>query len=441
MPYSIRDVALASLAASAIYSAVGGARADPPFVSLPPFYEAAAKLAPVGRLGQILARESITTAIPGAEAWRIAYVSSDVQERKTISTGIVVAPKGLAPKEGRPIVAWAHGTTGTAENCGPSQVPNPAQPLNQYFMVGGNSWTDYGLPAVEAFIRQGYVVVGTDYQGLGGGGTHQYAIAATQGRDAINSIRAAGSMGLAGAGRKAVVYGWSQGGGATIAAASLTAYIAQKGTAYDGVSLVGFAAMAPDDVAAVAPKGALDDASAAKMMGELVDGFSDNVFNFAHLAMTLWANAATFPDLKLTDVFTSEGAGAIDAIMRGKCVHVAGDTLNYAYGSNYKSLIRPAPANPQAWAKAFVAGSVPPAKPAAPVVIYWGTKDTVVPPLMGKLYREQMCALGGNVARIKLPGEQTHFTTPAASEPLYVAWIKDRFDGKPVGDGCLGGEE
>ena len=421
--------------------AAGAARAEAPAVSLPPFYEAASRLAPTGKLGQVLARESILTSIPGAEAWRIAYISSDVLERRTISTGIVVAPIGPPPEEGRPIVAWAHGTTGTAENCGPSQVPNPAQPLNQYFMVGGNSWTDYGLPAVEAFIRQGYVVVGTDYQGLGGGGAHQYAIAATQGRDAINSIRAAGSMGVAGADRKAAVYGWSQGGGATIAAASLSDYIAQKGTAYDGVSIVGFVALAPDDVAAVAPKGALDEAGAAKMMGELIDGFSDNVFNFAHLTMTLWANAATFPDLKLTDVITSEGAGAIDAIMRGKCVHVVGDTLNYAYGSNYKSLVKPKPANPLAWAKAFVAGSVPPAKPVAPVVVYWGTHDTVIPPLMGKLYREQMCALGGNVTRIQLPGEQTHFSTPAASEPLYVAWIKERFDGKPVGDGCIGGDE
>lgn len=444
MSLKFRQVALACLIPAALNfadSAAGGARAEQPAVSLPPFYEAVSRLAPTGKLGQVLAQESISTQIPGAEAWRIAYVSSDVRERKTISTAIVVAPKGPPPKDGRPIVAWAHGTTGTAENCGPSQVPNPAQPLNQYFLTDGNSWTDYGLPAVEDFIRQGYVVVGTDYQGLGGGGAHQYAVAATQGRDVINSIRAAGSMGLAGADKKAAVYGWSQGGGASIAAASLTDYIAQKGTADDGVSMVGFVALAPDDVAAVAPKTALDETGAAKMMGELIDGFSDNVFNFAHLAMTLWANAATFPGLNLTDVFTSDGAEAIETIMRGKCVHVVGDTLNYAYGPNYKSLIRPAPTNALAWAKAFVAGSVPPAKPVAPVVIYWGTHDTVVPPLMGKLYREQMCALGGDVARVKLSGEQTHFSTPAASKPLYVAWIKDRFDGKPVGDGCLGGNE
>ena len=67
-------------------------------------------------------------------------------------------------------------------------------------------------------------------------------------------------------------------------------------------------------------------------MAALFAPFSTNVGNFTHLAMTLWANAATFPNLKLTDLFTDDGAKAIDAIMRGKCVHAAGDTIAYTFG-------------------------------------------------------------------------------------------------------------
>ena len=52
-----------------------------------------------------------------------------------------------------------------------------------------------------------------------------------------------------------------------------------------------------------------------------------------------------------------------------------------------------------------------------------------------------MCRLGGNVARVKLAGDVTHFGTPGASEPLYLPWIKDRFDGKPAPDGCSAAEE
>ena len=225
-----------------------------------------------------------------------------------------------------------------------------------------------------------------------------------------------------------MIYGWSQGGGATIAAASLPAYLSQTGTAYDGVEMVGFVALAPQDVGAVAPHGADADKGYAMLVGD----FTGNVFDFAHLVMTLWANAAAFPNLKLTDVFTDDGAKAIDVILQGKCIHAAADTINFTFGNAYKSLLREKPSNAGAWVNALIDGSVPPVKPVAPVIIFWGTKDVTVPPVMGKLYREQMCALGGNVARVKLAGEQTHFTTPGASEPLYLPWIKDRFDGKPA---------
>ncbi|SFK24875.1 alpha/beta fold hydrolase [Methylocapsa palsarum] len=405
-------------------------------VALPPFYEAAAKLKAEGKLGQIVKREPVATGLPGARAWRIVYISSDALERKTLASALVVAPVGPAPKQGRPVIAWAHGTTGTAQNCGPSQVFDPAQPLNQYFLVGGNSWTDYGLPSVDAFIKQGYVVVGTDYQGLGAGGKHQYAVSASNGRDVINSVRAASSMKETGGGGKAIVYGWSQGGGATLAAASLAGYIAQNGTAADGIAFLGFVALAPHEIAAMAPKGTLDAAGAAKMLEELVTNFSDNVFNFSHFAMLLWGTQAAYPDTRLTDIFTDEGAATFDKIASQKCMHPTSDTLNYTFGANFKTLLKPEVTNALAWSKAFVDGSVPPVKPVAPVIIYWGTADTVVPPVMGQLYRKQMCGLGANVTRVQLDGKQTHFSTPGAAAPLYLPWIADRFADRPIADGC-----
>lgn len=406
-------------------------------VTLPPFYTAVSQMKAEGRLGQVIKREKVATTIPGAQAWRIAYISSDVNNTKTISTGLLVAPLGKAPKAGRPVVSWAHGTTGTAQNCGPSQTVNPAVPLNQYFLVGGNSWTDYGLPAVDEFIKEGYVVVATDYQGLGGGGKHQYVVSATQGRDAINAIRAAGTVKASGAGKKALIYGWSQGGGTTIAAASSGDYIAQKGTAFDDIELVGFVAMAPPDFLTIAPKEEITEVNAVQMLDGFAKTFSSNVFNYTHLAMNLWATQAAYPEkLKLSDLYTDEGAKAIDEIMLNKCVHVASDTLTYNYGDQYGALMKTKVRNAKAWADSIIAGSVPKAKPVAPVIVYWGTKDTVVPPVMGELYREQMCKMGANITRVQLPGEITHFATPAASQPLYLPWVKDRFAGKPLDDGC-----
>lgn len=411
----------------------GGAYAEP---SVQPFYEALGKINPAGKLGQVIKQETIPTSIKGAQAWRMAYISSDVNERQTIATALVVAPIGKTPAGGRPILAWAHGTTGTAQNCGPSQVTNPAVPLNQYFLVGGNSWTDYGIPNLEELIKEGYVVVATDYQGLGGGGKHQYAVAGTNGRDLINSARAAISMKDAGASKRTIFYGWSQGGGATIAAASLGDYLNKKGSVTDDLQVLGFVAMAPDDAAVMIQNATKDQASADKAINGLIQLFSDNVFNFSHFAMTMWGTQAAYPNLKLSDMFTDQGAKVIDQVVSNKCMHVVADTLNYTYGNQFKTLLRDKPTNTMAWVKSLIGGSVLPVKPVAPVVIYWGTKDTAVPPIMHELYQKQMCALGGNIERIQLPGEQTHFSTPGVSAPMYFEWVKDRIAGKPTLNGC-----
>jgi len=407
--------------------------ADPP---MPPFYSAVMKMAPDGKLGQVIKKEKIDTSVKGAQAWRIAYISSDVGERKTIATGVIIAPNGVAPKEGRPIMSWAHGTTGAAQNCGPSQVIDPTAPLNEYFLMGGNSWTDYGIPNVEQFIKEGYVIVATDYQGLGGGGKHQYAVAGTNGRDAINAARAARSMKEVAAGKKTVVYGWSQGGGATIAAASLLDYQTLKGTAADDLQYLAYVALAPDDIAAMLPVIPGDEAGAKKLMNEFTQANVPNVFLFAHYVMGLWGAQAAYPNLQLSDVLTDEGAKVVDKLSRNKCMHVLADTFSYAYGEQYKSLLKPEPSNSLAWVKAFVDGSVKPVKPIAPVVIYWGTKDTAVPPVMHELYQKQMCAMGANIGRVQLPGEQTHFSTPGVSAPMYLEWVKDRIAGKPLANAC-----
>lgn len=407
--------------------------ADPP---MQPFYASVMKMTPEGKLGQVIKQEKIATSIKGAQAWRIAYISSDVSDRKTIATGLLVVPIGPVPPGGRPVMTWAHGTTGTAQNCGPSQVIDPVVPLNQYFLLDGNSWTDYGIPAVEEFIQEGYVVVATDYQGLGGGGKHQYGVAATNGRDAINAARAAGSMKIAGASKKTVVYGWSQGGGATIAAAGLSDYVKQTGTASDNLDVVGFVAMAPEDVAVLSPGGKLDQASADRYFADSQKEFSNNIFNFSHAAMFYWGTQAAFPDLKLSDIFTDEGVKVVNQIYGNKCMHVGSDTLNYLYNSNFKTLVKTNPSNTLAWAEAMLKGSVPPVKPIAPVQIYFGTADTVIPPPMHKAYQDQMCKLGGNVGRMQLPGEQTHFTTPPVAKQYYLSWIKDRIAGKPLANAC-----
>lgn len=407
--------------------------AEPP---VPPFYASVMKMTPEGKLGQVIKQEAIATSVKGARAWRIAYISSDISGRKTIATGLVVAPMGPAPAGGRPVMSWAHGTTGAAQNCGPSQVIDPAVPLNEYFLVGGNSWTDYGIPSVEEFIKEGYVLVATDYQGLGGGGRHQYSVSATNGMDTLNAARAAVSMKETGANKKTLVYGWSQGGGAVIALAGMSEYIKQTGTVADNLDMIGFVAMAPQDLSILAPTGKLDQAAADQFFQDFQKLFLDNVFNFTHATMYYWGTQAAFSNLKLSDIFTDEGVKVANEIYGNKCMHASSDTFNFNYGASYATLLKQTPANTLAWVQAVQKGGVPVAKPVAPVQIYFGTKDTAVPPMMHQMYQDQICKLGGNVGRMQLPGEQSHFTTPGSSKPFYLAWVKDRVAGKPLANAC-----
>jgi pimeloyl-ACP methyl ester carboxylesterase len=405
-------------------------------VDMGSFYASLPAVSANAKLGDLIRYEKLETTTQGAQAWKIAYVSSDVSGNKTLATGIVVAPAGAAITNNRPIMAWAHGTTGTAETCGPSQILNPAQPLNQYFLMNGNSWSDFGIPALDTFLKAGYVMVATDYQGLGGGGKHQYTVSVSQAQDVINSIRAVTQLQESGAGTKAIVYGWSQGGGATITAAGLSDYVKASDTVNNNIEILGFVAMAPYDVAAVLPDTIKTTAQAKSFIQQLSNSFGANVFNFTHFVQNLWGMVAAFPDLKLEDALTPEGVKVVNDVMARKCMHVASDTINFSYGNSYKQLLKSNFDNPLKWVEDFRKGSVPAVKPMAPVIIYWGTEDKTVPPVMGKLYYDQMCKLGGNLTRVQLPGKQSHFTTPGSAEPFYVKWVADRFAGIPAPNGC-----
>ena len=109
--------------------------------------------------------------------------------------------------------------------------------------------------------------------------------------------------------------------------------------------------------------------------------------------------------------------------------------MNYWYADTYPSLLKATPTNALAWVNT-IKDLGPGLKPMAPVVIYYGNHDTVVPPVMHKVYFEAACKQGAVMSRIELPGNNTHFSTPAASQPYWLPWIADRFAGTPVANGC-----
>ncbi len=87
--------------------------------------------------------------LPGAAAWKILYASTGLDGETIDVSGVVIAPTRPAPIRGRPVVAWAHPTTGVGRNCAPS-------------ILKGVFDTIPHLPALMALDD---VVVATDYPG------------------------------------------------------------------------------------------------------------------------------------------------------------------------------------------------------------------------------------------------------------------------------------
>lgn len=93
-----------------------------------------------------------------SQRFLITYRSRGIQSEPIVTSGFILLPKGKAPKEGWPILAWAHGTTGVADSCAPS---------SDY--VGGpvHIYQQIAAKALNAWLARGYAVVAPDYQGLG----------------------------------------------------------------------------------------------------------------------------------------------------------------------------------------------------------------------------------------------------------------------------------
>jgi len=178
-----------------------------PDFQLTPFYEDCPADFAKWPVGDVLKAEAVA-APEGALAWRVLYVSRTWDEKPVAVTGLILVPKGK-PAAPRPVVSWAHGTTGGARTCAPSLAPQPAQELVQRSETAP---IDYGVPYLKDLLARGMVVAATDYQGLGGPGVHPYMVGASAGRNVLDIVRAARNLAQANAGKHFLVLGWSQGG-------------------------------------------------------------------------------------------------------------------------------------------------------------------------------------------------------------------------------------
>jgi pimeloyl-ACP methyl ester carboxylesterase len=150
-------------------------------------------------------RQTDGTLKPAAFNKLVLYRSIGDDGKAIAESGSVAVPKGKPPRGGWPILTWAHGTTGIADVCAPTRAP---------------AAVSYSVPPLEAFLKAGFAVVRTDYQGLGTPGTHLYLVGKDEGRSVLDMVRAARALDPA-LGKRVVIAGHSQGGHAALWAAAL----------------------------------------------------------------------------------------------------------------------------------------------------------------------------------------------------------------------------
>lgn len=341
----------------------------------------------------LLSSEPVETSINGAVAYRIRYRSSDTRGNATESTGFVVAP--AAAGENRKVMSWAHGTTGIGNAAAPSLVPNPASELSIYFSSEGDQQIDYGVPGLQWFIDNDWVVVATDYQGLGTKGVHHYSVNMTNGIDAVMIVHAAREMSV-GAGTKFGLIGWSQGGGTVAGATELDAQM------YGDLELVGAVAMSP---------GVTQFALKAAGLGTSLSA-GGTIPPDGHLYMMLGALVSAFPDLvAYDDVFSPVGRDNFLKSYDTQPGHHMDDTI-HRLNQHVGPVIVVDSAKVPDIAKAILEGSAGKRKPACPILVQIDKQyEGPCPWAWQTGYIEAIKGFGGDVTSTEYPTAD-HFALP-----------------------------
>jgi pimeloyl-ACP methyl ester carboxylesterase len=185
----------------------------------------------------------------GAKDELVLYRSEGVAGKSVEVSGDVAIPRGKAPKGGWPVITWAHGTTGIADSCAPTRLTTAPQPA-----------------LLAQWLKRGYAVLRTDYQGLGTPGVHPYLNGDAEGRSVLDIVRAARKLDRR-IGAKIVIAGHSQGGHAALWAAALapkyTPELKVRGT-------VAFAPASHIDVQFAAAKGLNSPGGGTTGLGSLI---------------------------------------------------------------------------------------------------------------------------------------------------------------------------
>ncbi len=361
------------------------------------FYDAPESLL-AGAPGTLVRQEPMDGAPLGASTYRVLYRSTGLNRRPVFVSGVVIVPQGAPPPGGRAIVAWAHPTSGTVPRCAPSLA------IFLFQQIQG----------LRSMIARGFVVVATDYPGLGTPGPHPYLVGESEGRAVIDIVRAARSLPRVGGGKDFIVWGHSQGGQAALFAGMMANVYAPE------LKLLGVAAAAP----------ATD---LAKLMSDDINSIGGKNIT----AMTLWSWHRVY-GAAIDNVVDPRAMPAIDRLAQ-ECIEGPFDLIvRQRTGRPLEQyfLMVQDPTKAEPWRSLLEQNSTGVLSPEIPIFLAQGTSDQIIQPAVTQAYMDRLCKAGSKVRMIMLPGIG-HGRAAQASTMAAVNWITDRFARKTPPDDCV----
>ncbi|MGO9802369.1 MAG: alpha/beta hydrolase family protein [Steroidobacteraceae bacterium] len=328
----------------------------------------------------------------GATAVRILYHSLSADGADVATSGVVLIPAGPAPPGGWPVIAWAHGTSGVARMCAPSLEKD----------------MEYGEEGLMPMVRAGFAVVATDYHGLGTKGPHEYINKTAQARDVVYSVPAARAA-VAALGRRWVVIGHSQGGLTAWSVAEMQASLKD-----------------PDYLGAISVSGAADPRAILEQMGE--PGASA-AFYLVYMAYAIHVRA---PDFQPADMLVGSALQRYPDVTTKGCWYYAYASFLDAHGG---AVLKAGWDHTAGAHKFFAANELGRAPVRGPLLVLTGEADETVPLALVKATVRRACSNGIALTFRSYPGLD-HDPTMEKSTPDQLAWVRDRFAGKPFSGNC-----
>ncbi len=362
------------------------------------FYTASAKQIKDGKPGSLIwSREVKKTAngrvaLPSAsKTMLVLYRSLDPKGKPIAVSGTIDLPKGKAPKGGFKVISWAHGTTGAADICAPSRnaAGNPA-----------DGYISYATASYDGWVKAGYAVLRTDYEGLGVPGPHRYLVGASEGRGVVDIALAARTM-FPGLSKDWVIGGHSQGGHASLFAASLAPKLAPK------LNLKGVFSYAP--------------ASHLWEQGQAIGSLGAGYEGLSGVAIMILYSAAREAGVNPSTLLTPEISAKL-----GLIEEVCSAQLAAALGTvQPKDLLKPGVTT--ASVDAALKAMNPNVKIKVPVLILQGLDDSTVFPAFTQALVNELKTSGGKVTYNTFAGlSHSGVVTDAAVKNAVSAWIKAR---------------